>query len=263
MLPRYQPRLVTIVIAFSVTLEMALLASVYTVSDGVYHGIHLALMAILIGSQLALYVRHKGLETSRYAKWLAIGLGATAVGDFVNSGVSGVEPVTTKLSWALLFFGVGYTLYCAALWHYGRSRVREGAGGYRTLKIAIPIVAVVNIAGWLGEVEPNLGDHAFLWGGSLAFSLTIYALLPALAIWFYRQSGYSTTGLLIVVAAILIPYSDVVLFSSWLADGNPAVPPRELYAFNWVLYFSGQALMSLFPASAMQAEVELDAALAA
>ena len=62
------------------------------------------------------------------------------------------------------------------------------------------------------------------------------------------NSRWSVGGLLVLVGAVLIPYSDLVLFRSWLEGGDPDVVSRQLYASNWILYFGGQCLMSLFPA---------------
>lgn len=255
MLPRYQPRLIAILFAASLSLEMALLGGVYTLSDGVYHGIHIALMTTLVASQLALYLKYRGqLKSSRYALWFAVALASTMIGDFVNGASSGVEPVTEKLTWALLFFGTGYAIYCLCLWRYGRGRASAATGGYRTLLIAAVVIAAANLIGWLDKAEPVLQGHDLLYWGSCIFNLTIYVALPALAFWLYRQSGWGTTNLLIFLGALLIPFSDLVLFASWLADGDPAVPARALYIANWPLYFGGQLLMSLFPASAMDAE---------
>jgi hypothetical protein len=72
--------------------------------------------------------------------------------------------------------------------------------------------------------------------------------MPLFAVWYYYSTNWSIRGLIILIGAILIPYSDLILFSSWLKNGNdPAVPGIQLYAYNWILYFGGQALMSMLP----------------
>ena len=48
-----------------------------------------------------------------------------------------------------------------------------------------------------------------------------------------------------MVGAVLIPYSDLVLFRSWLEGGDPDVVSRQLYASNWILYFGGQIFSSM------------------
>lgn len=243
-------------IAVSVSIEATLLAGVANIGTTPYHLMHLALMTVLIGSQLALYFHaRKSDGAANLALLFAIGAFCTAIGDFVNGAASGIEPVSHKLSWALLLFGTGYTLYTLALWLHNNPILRGGASRFARWRylIAVPIL-VVNVAGWLMHVGPNVeGLHLLAWG-SFIFNATIYVLLPTFALWFFYNSGWSVGGLIVLIGAILIPYSDLILFDSWLRDGNPAVPAFELYAINWIVYFSGQALISIFPALVLAEE---------
>ncbi|MDY6822348.1 MAG: glycoside hydrolase family 3 N-terminal domain-containing protein [Thermodesulfobacteriota bacterium] len=61
------------------------------------------------------------------------------------------------------------------------------------------------------------------------------------------QIDEAISGWIILIAGVFLPYSDLILFDSWL-PGNPDHPDRELYAYNWMIYFNGQCLMSLLPA---------------
>ena len=38
------------------------------------------------------------------------------------------------------------------------------------------------------------------------------------------------------------------------ASPDPAVPSFTLYAFNWIVYFSGQVLVGCFPALAIESQ---------
>ena len=79
--------------------------------------------------------------------------------------------------------------------------------------------------------------------------MTIYVAMPMFAWWYFYATNWSLHGLIIFIAACLIPYSDLVLFGSWMKDGqNPAFTSIQNYATNWILYYSGQALMSMLPA---------------
>jgi len=86
------------------------------------------------------------------------------------------------------------------------------------------------------------------------FNASIYVLMPLLAIRDCQRSDYSSGGLIVVIGSLLIPYSDLILFNSWLKGGDPAVPTLALYAINWIVYFGGQVLISRFPALALEAE---------
>ncbi|MBJ7347144.1 MAG: hypothetical protein JHC87_01085 [Thermoleophilaceae bacterium] len=257
MSPKNFMLVVVTLLASSVALEITLLAGVFSLGDYPYHGIHLTLMGILAGSQFALYFygRRHGVK-HRLALFFAVGACLTATGDFVNSAVSQIEPVSLKLTWALLLFGAGYTLYNIALWQHNDGLLRGGSSKFARYRylIALPILAI-NVVSWFTHVEPNVDGFDLLYYGSFIFNATIYVFLPTFAIWFFYNSGRSVGGLIVLVGALLIPYSDLILFSSWMRSGDPAVPGFELYAFNWIVYFGGQALISIFPALVIEEEL--------
>jgi len=230
--------------------EITLLVGVVPASENLYHFLHISLMLILIVSQILL---HKSLKKdnlpSKYTLWLALGMGFTAIGDYVNGANSCVEPVSVKLTWALLLFGSGYVIYNFILWKHATailSKIKTSLLKYKYF-VAIPII-IINLISWLLHVEPNLKNPSLLYYGSFVFNLTIYVAMPLFAAWYYYGTNWSTRGLVIFMGAVLIPYSDLILFNSWLKNGNdPAVPSIQLYAYNWILYFGGQALMSMLP----------------
>ena len=207
-------------------------------------------MLVLIFSQILLYKSlKKNNLTSKYALWLALGMALTAIGDYVNGANSCVEPVSNKLTWALLLFGAGYVIYNFILWNYTNNIISKKTATFSKYKyfVAIPII-VINFISWFLHVEPNLKNINLLYYGSFFFNLTIYVAMPLFAFWYYFSTNWSIRGLIILMGAILIPYSDLILFNSWLKNGNdPAVPSIQLYAYNWILYFGGQALMSMLP----------------
>jgi len=62
--------------------EITLLAGLAPVSDKMYHYLHIILMLFLIVSQILLYKSlDKNNLTSKYALWLALEMGFTAIGD--------------------------------------------------------------------------------------------------------------------------------------------------------------------------------------
>lgn len=257
MSPQQHIKLVAGLLAASIAMEVNLLAGIEHVSDAVYHGLHVALMAAVVLSQLALYLSNKGTSPhAGYALWMALGMASTAVGDYVNGAMSGVEPVSLKLTWAMLLFGVGYVIYVLMLWRHDREMAAAGQGASGPWRYALIVpVAALNLIAWLQHVEPGVQAHPLLCNGSLAFNLTIYVAMPVLAMRYFINSQWHVGGLMVLVGGILIPYSDLILFGSWLRSGvDPAVPSFQLYAYNWIVYFGGQALMALFPALVMQSE---------
>ena len=242
----------------SVSLEITLLAGLFQFSDALYHGIHLLFMATLIASQLTLFLTaDKHLQTRKYALWFAIATTFTAIGDYVNSAVSAVQPVSMKLTWAMLLFGIGYAVYNFVLWQLNQSMLKQQKKTrFSGLQYAIALlILAINVVSWFQHVEPNIRGLDVLYYGSFIFNATIYVMMPLFAVWFFHQTKYSMGGLLVLLGAVLIPYSDLILFASWLR-GNPPVPSFQLYAYNWILYFSGQALLTQLPSWAMMAETK-------
>jgi len=243
-------QIASITLLASVIFEITLLAGLASVSDKLYHYLHIFLMLVLIFSQILLYKSlKKNNLMAKYALWFALGMGLTAIGDYVNGANSCVEPVSDKLTWALLLFGAGYVIYNFILWNYTNNIISKKPTTFSKYKyfVAIPII-VINLISWFLHVEPNLKNLNLLYYGSFFFNLTIYVAMPLFAVWYYYSTDWSIRGLIILMGAVLIPYSDLILFGSWLKNGNdPAVPSIQLYAYNWILYFGGQALMSMLP----------------
>jgi len=243
-------QIASITLLASVMFEITLLVGLAPISEKIYHYLHIFLMLVLIVSQILLYKSlKKNNLTSKYALWFALGMGLTAIGDYVNGANSCVEPVSNKLTWALLLFGAGYVIYNFILWNYTNNIISKKTATFSKYKyfVAIPII-VINLISWFLHVEPNLKNINLLYYGSFFFNLTIYVAMPLFAFWYYFSTNWSIRGLIILMGAILIPYSDLILFNSWLKNGNdPAVPSIQLYAYNWILYFGGQALMSMLP----------------
>lgn len=262
MTPQRHIKLVGALLAASVAIEVNLLAGIEHLGDAAYHGLHIALMAAVVLSQFALYGASKGRSAhAGYAGWMALGMASTAVGDYVNGAMSGVEPVSLKLSWALLLFGVAYVIYVVTLWRHDREMAAAGRGapGLWRYGLAVPLL-VGNLLAWLQHVQPGVQAHPLLCYGSFVFNLSIYVAMPVLAMRYFINSQWSVGGLVVLVGGILIPYSDLILFGSWLHSGvDPAVPSFQLYAYNWIVYFGGQALMAMFPALVMQSEARAKA----
>ncbi|MBI2733813.1 MAG: hypothetical protein HYX44_11085 [Aquabacterium sp.] len=263
MTPEKHIKLVTGVLASSVAIEVNLLAGLERLPDAAYHGLHIALMAAVVLSQFMLYVSSKGRSPyAGYAGWMALGMASTAVGDYVNGAMSGVEPVSLKLTWALLLFGVGYVIYVVMLWRHDREMAAAGQGarGLWRYGLALPVL-VGNLLAWIQHVQPGVQAHTLLCYGSFVFNLTIYVAMPVLAMRYFINSQWHVGGLVVLIGGVLIPYSDLILFGSWLRSGvDPAVPSFQLYAYNWIVYFGGQALMAMFPALVMQSEARAKAA---
>ena len=236
-------------LAGSVAMEIAYLSGFFKASDALYHGIHVSLIALVVLSQLALYLRHKGTAgQASYALLFAIGMAFTGVGDYVNGAMSGVQPVSLKLSWAMLTFGIGYSLYCFALWRHSQSVAKATPGGLSASRYVIALLLILgNVNTWYQHIESLVAVSDVLYYGSFVFNLSIYVALPTLCAWYFINSKWSIGGLIVLLGGALIPYSDLILFHSWL-PGNPAVASPQSYAWNWILYFGGQVLVSMFPA---------------
>ncbi|MBJ7458250.1 MAG: hypothetical protein JHD02_03585 [Thermoleophilaceae bacterium] len=239
----------------SIAFEATALADVFKPSTDAYHSTHIAFMAALVIGQFALYFSARASHPeARLALLFAIGATFTATGDFINGASSGIEPVSTKLTWALLWFGTGYLLYVVAMWLYNEPILKQSTSTSNFAKyryaIALPILAA-NVAGWFMHVGPLVEDFELLRYGSFIFNATIYVAMPMLGIWFFRNSGWSAGGLVVLMGTLFIPFSDLILFASWLENGDPDVPSYQLYAYNWFVYFSGQVMISIFPALAI------------
>ncbi|HOE17064.1 MAG TPA: hypothetical protein PK344_06570 [Syntrophorhabdaceae bacterium] len=243
-----------VMLAVSITLEVTLLAGVFRLNDVLYHGIHLVLMAAVVSSQMVLFFR--GDEDSafrRYALWLGLGALCTGIGDWVNCGLSFVQPVSLKVTWSVFIFGTGYSIYSYALWHYGRSVRKAGTRFDRLRYLIVLLILVLNVGCWFVQVHNHVAPYTTLYYGAFILNTTIYVILPSLAIWNFRYSRQGLLALGVLIGAILLPYSDLILITTWLT-GNPPVPALNLYGYNWILYFGGQALFALFPAQVMVAQ---------
>lgn len=164
---------------FSTMFEIALLAKMFVVSDFIYHSIHMLLLIALLGSLLALYfTSNKSLSNRKYALLMATGMVFTTIGDYVNSAISNVNPVSLKLTWALLLFGIGYSIYVFAMWHCYRSRSKplNGMRFERWYLLALPIL-VMNVISWFMHIQDYLYPFAVLHYGSFFFNATIYVLM--------------------------------------------------------------------------------------
>ncbi|MBJ7348478.1 MAG: hypothetical protein JHC87_07900 [Thermoleophilaceae bacterium] len=257
MSPKNFMTIAIVLFASSVALEINVLAGVMSLGETSYHSIHIALMATLAASQFALYFygKQRGVQ-HKAALLFGIGLCLTGTGDFVNGAISGIEPVSLKLTWAMLLFGLGYIGYCVALWTYNSPILRSDTGTFARFRylVAIPFL-VLNVGAWLMHVEPNFADTGVLYYGSFVFNATIYVVMPMLGVWYYHNTGRSVGGLIVLLGTLFLPFSDLVLFSSWLRDGDPAVATAALYAYNWIVYFGGQILVGMFPAQIIDAEL--------
>jgi len=233
----------------SIAMEVSLLAGIFNINSSLYHLIHVLLIAALVGSQLSLYFFWKKYDIKQnYALLFAIGTALTGVGDYVNSAISHVQPVSLKLTWAMLLFGSGYAIYNYTLWTYNNTILKQKQDGFSRNRymVAVPFL-LVNVISWYLHVEANVKGLDLLYYGSFVFNATIYVMMPMAAFWFFINTRQSTGGLIVFVGALLIPYSDLVLFGSWLRGGNPPEPSFQFYSYNWILYYGGQILISMFP----------------
>lgn len=247
MSPSVFRQFIVLALSASVAIEVTLLAGIFRLGDGAYHGLHLLLMAALVCALLLQFrwARAQRQAAAGAALLLAAGALFTGIGDYVNGALSGVSPVSLKLTWALLLFGIGYSLYVAVLWQAAKACA---PGNWQTWRWLLPLLILAgNVLAWFNHVEANVAGHALLQYGSFLFNATLYVALPTLAIWLWVQDGRTPAALVVVIGAVLIPYSDLVLFDSWLRGQDPDVPAFGLYALNWILYFSGQALFATLP----------------
>lgn len=248
-------KLLTVLVAGSVAVECGVLSGLWPLPVGVYHLIHLLLMATLLAATLALHRHRKshGAADSSVPLWFAGGLAFTAVGDYVNSALSAVDPVSPKLNWALLFFALGYSCYVAGMWK-GLALL---AGGRtivsRPLWLLLPVILLMNVITWITRVHGLVAAHPILTWGSFVFNATLYVLLPWLGIRYLVARRFSVDAVVVMAGVAFIIYSDLVLFDSWmkLAEGSPI--PTALYAANWILYFGGQCLTNVFPSALAKA----------
>lgn len=236
----------------SVVTELSMLSGIISIENKLYFSWHIILMGLLIALQvLFCHYLTKNNVNYKYSLLLAIGMIFTAIGDYVNSGISSVEPVSNKLTMAVFLFGTGYILYnyilCSYTYKLLQNKKRDALIKYRYL-MAIPLL-MINLISWFTYIENNLKNFEFLHHSAFVFNATIYVAMPLFAMWYYYLTHWSIHGLIIAIAAFLIPYSDLVLFGSWMKDGqNPAFASIQNYSTNWILYYSGQALMSMLPA---------------
>lgn len=252
MAPESVLKLVTVLLAVSVGVECGVLSGLWPLPEGLYHLIHLLLMALLLAGVLALWRRRhsRGAADAVIPLWFAAGLVFTGVGDYVNSALSTVSPVSPKLTWALLFFALGYSCYGIGMW----KGLALPAGGRKAvvpkwLWAIVPAILVMNVTTWVTRVQSLVDAHPLLSYGSFAFNATIYVALPWLAICYLVATRFSVASVVVTVGVVFIVYSDLVLFDAWLRreDGIPI--PVALYAINWILYFGGQCLTNVFAPS--------------
>lgn len=255
MSPKNHVACVSLIIAATCLFEMSLLAGLEAVADPAYQVVHLFSMGLLIAGQVLL-IRHcrlNGLSVTVPAL-TAAALVCTGIGDLVNGTLTGITPVSTKLTFALFLFGAGYLMYNYNLWH----AIRTTGDPSRKMPLAalIPLVVIIlinNLASWFIYIDELVQGFTLLHYGGLAFNATIYVAMPVLGVYYAYKTGWAISGWIILIAGVFLPYSDLILFDSWL-PGNPDQPVRELYAYNWMVYFNGQCLMSMLPAFLMLAD---------
>lgn len=105
---------------------------------------------------------------------------------------------------------------------------------------AAAVLAVANYLSWSSRIEPVVSQHGALKTGSLIFSLTLYVALPALSLAIFVGSGWSTEALVLLIGTGLLPFSDLILFGTWLGE-NDSVSLGN-YALKRIFYFGGQSL---------------------
>ena len=227
---------------------MSLLAGLEAVPDPGYQIVHLFSMGLLIAGQFLLmrHFRQKGLSV-KVPALTAAALVCTGIGDLVNGTLIGITPVSTKLAFALFLFGAGYLMYNYNLWHAIRTTGDPSRKMPLAALICLVVVALINnVASWFIYIDELVRDFTLLHYGGLGFNATIYVALPVLSIYYAYKTGWAIHGWIIIIAGVFLPYSDLILFDSWLPR-NPNHPGRDLYAYNWMVYFNGQCLMSLLP----------------
>lgn len=236
-----------LLLAASLVVESGMLSGLFSFSVTGYHLIHLLLMTGLLAITGALWWRRRreSAPDAPVVALFALGLVFTLIGDYVNSRLSDVNPVTLKLTWALLFFGLGYSCYIAGLWR-GLALVAPGA---RRLWPVIPVILALNVTGWLTSVAARVAGQPVLSYGSFVFNATLYVILPWLAIRYLVACRYGLASVVVMIGAVLLPFSDLVLFKTWLPRPDDEPVSLILYSSNWILYFGGQCLMNVFTAA--------------
>lgn len=227
---------------FSVMLEISLLAEMFTLSEKLYSFIHYIELLLL----LILLTAFGILNKSKTAFLFAIGMLFTFAGDVINSSISGISPISLKLKFAIVLFSIGYSFYCYALWKVTSIKINNTFIGKYKYWLLLPIQAI-SLANWSKFVYPNVQHDYFLLYGTIVVTFFIYALLPLFAIWFLFIINLNPKGFIILIGAILIPYSDALLFYTWLQE-DLYVPLADDYKLNFILYYTGQSLISLLPA---------------
>ncbi|MGL4305774.1 MAG: hypothetical protein ACRCSF_06430 [Mycobacteriaceae bacterium] len=245
-------KLILVLVFANLGVEVSFLAETVIASDVVYYLCHLGFMAALTVILLLFCLKY--IRSDRPVGLAAVlvtcGLFITAVGDYVNSDVSAVESVEAKLSFALFLFGAGYISYCIALIILSNRVARERSDishwfRYRYF-LLIPSLAITSVS-WYQHVMENVEGNSLLYYGSIIFNSTIYTLMPVLGFLFFYLARWNLGGLLVFIGSVFIPFSDLILFATWLDGGDEPVS-LYFYSINFIVYFSGQACLVLFPA---------------
>ena len=231
--------------ALSLLVEGGVLSNTLLLSARPYHAWHVALTLGLAGAIFSLRAQARSSQARAQVLALACGMATTGLGDWVNSAISGITPVSAKLQIALLLFGLGYGLDVWVLAQQARDAMARAAPGWLPWRHAVTaLVALNNGLGWWLAVRPLLLGLPLLCLGSAAFNLSVYVAMPTLAIWLMLARRGALDSVMVLLGALLLQLSDLVLLRSWLAHGDAQAVSQQLYAANWVLYYSGQALMA-------------------
>lgn len=244
-------------LALSAAFEGVVLAGLETPGNGPYSVYHLICMGLLLACSALVLARARRDGVSTAFALVTAGLLCTGIGDFVNSSISPAEAPHQKLTWSLLWFGLGYSAYVAFLiLEFIKIPAELRRRAWVVLVLVAPVLLIANYTSWSSRIEPLVSPYGVLKPGSLVFLATLYVALPALAAAIFVGSKWSLETLVLLIGAGLLPFSDLILFTTWLPEGaGPASLPK--YALNWIFYFGGQALFFIGAASHVARETRV------
>jgi len=178
----------------------------------------------------------RGTPTQTFATLIFLGMAAGFVGDLI---MAGLIPVSERLIFGMVEFGLGHLFYIAAFLNL---TIRSGFSGIWTQAIALAALLGFCSWAWYAQVRKP-GGSKVINVGSLVYGLLI-GVMAALAV---ALAVHNARYITLAAGALLFLASDFIL-GNWVIHGHVWKSVNDVV---WATYVCGQLLIVYSVAAAL------------